>query len=72
MMLMASISRGRRMEGLIGRMPVFLLAVVAARLLTRARLGDTPCLLTLLAAFGLLAAHNLTHYLRGSAPPCSL
>ena len=39
-------------------LPVFLLAVVAARLLTRARLGDTPCLLTLLAAFGLLAAQR--------------
>ena len=48
-------------------LPVFLLAVVAARLLTRARLGDTPCLLTLLAAFGLLAAHNLTHYLSFSS-----
>ena len=44
-------------------LPVFLLAVVAARLLTRARLGDTPLFLALLAAFGLLAAHNLAHYL---------
>ena len=44
-------------------LPVFLLAVVAARLLTRARLGDTPCLLTLLAAFGLLAAQR-----RGAGP----
>ena len=44
-------------------LPVFLLAVVAARLLTRARLGDTPLLLAFLAAFGLLVAHNLVHYL---------
>ena len=44
-------------------LPVFLLAVVAARLLTRARLGETPLLLAFLAAFGLLVAHNLVHYL---------
>ena len=42
---------------------VVLLAVVAARLLTRARLGTPLLLLALLAAFGLLAAHNLVHYL---------
>ena len=40
-------------------LPVFLLAVVAARLLTRARFGDPPLLLALLAAFGLVVAHNL-------------
>ena len=44
-------------------LPVFLLAVVAARLLTRARFGDPPLLLALLAAFGLVVAHNLVHYL---------
>ena len=44
-------------------LPVFLLAVVAARLLTRARLGDPPLLLALLAAFGLVVAHNFVHYL---------
>ena len=44
-------------------LPVFLLAVVAVRLLTRARLGDPPLLLAFLAAFGLLVAHNLVHYL---------
>ena len=44
-------------------LPVFLLAVVAARLLTRARLGETPLLLAFLAAFSLLVAHNLVHYL---------
>ncbi len=44
-------------------LPVFLLAIVAARLLTRARLGETPLLLAFLAAFGLLVAHNLVHYL---------
>ena len=43
--------------------PVFLLAVVAARLLTRARLGDPLLLLALCAAFGLLVVHNLVHYL---------
>ena len=44
-------------------LPVFLLAVVAARLLTRARFGDPPLLLALLAAFGLVVAHNFVHYL---------
>ena len=44
-------------------LPVFLLAVVAARLLTRARFGDPPLFLALLAAFGLVVAHNLVHYL---------
>ena len=44
-------------------LPVFLLAVGAARLLTRARFGDPPLLLALLAAFGLVVAHNLVHYL---------
>ena len=44
-------------------LPVFLLAVVAARLLTRARVGDPPLLLALLAAFGLVVAHNFVHYL---------
>ena len=44
-------------------LPVFLLAVVAVRLLARARPDDPPLLLALLAAFGLLVAHNLAHYL---------
>ena len=44
-------------------LPVFLLAVVAVRLLTRARVGDPPLHLAFLAAFGLLVAHNLVHYL---------
>ena len=44
-------------------LPVFLLAVVAARLLTRVRFGDPPLLLALFAAFGLLVVHNLVHYL---------
>ena len=44
-------------------LPVFLLAVVAARLLTRARFGDPLLLLALLAAFGLVVAHNFVHYL---------
>ena len=44
-------------------LPVFLLAVVAARLLTRARVGDPPLLLAFLAAFGLVVAHNFVHYL---------
>ena len=48
---------------LIVLLTVFLLAVVAVRLLTRARLGETPLLLAFLAAFGLLVAHNLVHYL---------
>ena len=43
-------------------LPVFLLAVVALRLLTRVRLGDSPLLLALFAAFGLLVVHNLVHY----------
>ena len=42
---------------------VFLLAVAAVRLLGRARPDDPPLLAPLLAAFGLLAAHNLAHYL---------
>ena len=44
-------------------LPVFLLAVVAVRLLACARPDDPPLLLALLAAFGLLVAHNLAHYL---------
>ena len=45
-------------------LPVFLLAVVAWRLLTRAAAGeDAPLILSLLAAFGLLVVHNLVHYL---------
>ena len=43
-------------------LPVFLLAVVALRLLTRVRLGDSLLLLALCAAFGLLVVHNLVHY----------
>ena len=44
---------------------VFLLAVVAVRLLSRARPDDPPppLLLPLLGVFGLLVAHNLGHYL---------
>ena len=48
---------------LIVLLTVFLLAVVAVRLLARARPDDPPLLLALLAAFGLLVAHNLAHYL---------
>ena len=44
-------------------LPVFLLAVVAVRLLARARPDDPPLLPALLAAFGLLVAHNFVHYL---------
>ena len=46
-------------------LPVFLLAVVAWRLLTRPATGDddTPLILSLLTAFGLLVVHNLVHYL---------
>ena len=45
--------------------PVFLLALVAARLLTRARAaGDPSLLLAMCATFGLLLAHNLAHYAR--------
>ena len=47
---------------LIVLLTVFLLAVVAVRLLARARPDDPPLLLALLAAFGLLVAHNLAHY----------
>ena len=42
--------------------PVFLLALVAAQLLTRARRGDPPLLMAVCAAFGLLLVHNLAHY----------
>ena len=44
---------------------VFLLAVVAVRLLSRTRPDDPPppLLLPLLGVFGLLVAHNLGHYL---------
>ena len=42
---------------------VFLLAVAAVRLLGRPRPDDPPLLLPLLGTFGLLAAHNLVHYL---------
>ena len=48
---------------LIVLLAVFLLAVVAVRLLARARPDDPPLLLALLAAFGLVVAHNLAHYL---------
>ena len=49
---------------LIVLLTVFLLAVVAVRLLARARPPDgPPLLLPLLGAFGLLVAHNLAHYL---------
>ena len=48
---------------LIVLLTVFLLAVVAVRLLARARPDDPPLLLALLAAFGLVVAHNLAHYL---------
>ena len=48
---------------LIVHLTVFLLAVVAVRLLARARPDDPPLLLPLLGAFGLLVAHNLGHYL---------
>ena len=49
-------------------MPVVLLAMVAARLLTHARRDDPqihpPILLALCATFGLFLVHNLAHYLR--------
>ena len=45
-------------------MPVVLLAMVAARLLTRARRDAPPILLALCATFGLFLVHNLAHYLR--------
>ena len=48
---------------LIVLLSVFLLAVVALRLLSRARPDGPPLLLPLLGAFGLLVAHNLGHYL---------
>ncbi|MCY4632897.1 MAG: hypothetical protein OXG04_00030 [Acidobacteria bacterium] len=48
---------------LVVLLSVFLLAVAAVRLLGRARPDDPPLLLPLLAAFGLLVAHNLVHYL---------
>ena len=48
---------------LIVLLSVFLLAVVAVRLLARARPDGPPLLLPLLGAFGLLVAHNLGHYL---------
>ena len=48
---------------LIVHLTVFLLAVVAVRLLARARPDGPPLLLPLLGAFGLLVAHNLGHYL---------
>ena len=48
---------------LIVHLTLFLLAVVAVRLLARARPDDPPLLVPLLGAFGLLVAHNLGHYL---------
>ena len=48
---------------LIVLLSVFLLAVVALRLLSRARPDGPPLLLPLLGAFGLLVAHNLGPYL---------
>ena len=48
---------------LIVLLSVFLLAVVALRLLSRARPDGPPLLLPLLGAFGLLVAHNIGHYL---------
>lgn len=48
---------------LVVLLSVFLLAVAAVRLLGRARPDDPPLLLPLLGTFGLLAAHNLVHYL---------
>ena len=48
---------------LVVLLSVFLLAVVAVRLLARPRPDDPPLLLPLLGAFGLLVAHNLGHYL---------
>ena len=48
---------------LVVLLPVFLLAVVAVRLLARERPDGPPLLLPLLGAFGLLVAHNLGHFL---------
>ena len=52
---------------LIVLLTVFLTAVVAVRLLGRPRTDDPPLLLPLLAAFGLLVAHNLVHYFNSSS-----